>query len=150
MDNNVISSNHGLNQIEKIINLKINIDFNQGLDHRIIAKNKDIAELLSKVKWIRFIRLACDNSKDIETIERAINYLNEFGIKNYKIFVYVLIDEIKDALKRIEYLKNKDVVPFAQPLITKDKMPNKVQKKLARYVNNKAIFKTIEWKDYKS
>ena len=32
------------------------VDFNQGLDARLIANNKQIAELLSKVKWMKYLR----------------------------------------------------------------------------------------------
>src|SRR5512147_1427034 len=59
MDNNVLASEHGLNQIKKIIDLKIKVDFNQGLDCRIIAKNENIAELLSKLSWYKPLRMSC-------------------------------------------------------------------------------------------
>jgi hypothetical protein len=48
MDNNVLACDHGLVQIEKIVKLGIKVDFNQGLDARIIAKNEHIAELLGR------------------------------------------------------------------------------------------------------
>ena len=58
LDNNVLASKHGLKQIEKIVDKKIRIDFNQGLDAKIIAKNPDIAKLLSRVKWHKYLRMA--------------------------------------------------------------------------------------------
>lgn len=48
MDNNILASNYGLQQIEKIIKLGIKVDFNQGLDARLITD--EIARLLAKVK----------------------------------------------------------------------------------------------------
>lgn len=151
MDNNVLAHQHGLSQIEKIIKMGIRIDFNQGLDARIIAKDKSIAELLGRVKWIRYLRLACDTKHQIPFIDKAINYLNDSGIKSYKIFVYVLIKEIDDALGRIEFLRTKGVVPFAQPYrdFANKIEPSLEQKRLARYVNHKAIFNSIAFKDYK-
>jgi hypothetical protein len=151
LDNNVLASDFGLNQIEKIIDLGIKIDFNQGLDVRIIAENKDIAELLSRVKWSRYLRIACDTRSQIPFIDKAVDFLNYYGLKNYKIFVYVLIKDIPDALIRIEYLRQKGLQPFAQPYIDflgKNKT-TKQQKMLARWVNHKAIFNTVKWKDYK-
>lgn len=150
MDNNVLASEHGLKQIEKIIRLGIHIDFNQGLDARIIASDKNIAKLLSKVKWIRYLRMACDTKSQIPYIEKALHNLNEFGIKNYRVFVYVLVKDIKDALERIYFLREKKCKPFAQPYIdfSGKKKVTKEQKKLARWVNHKAIFYKVDYKDY--
>lgn len=39
LDNNVLASGWGLEQIEKIIRLGVRVDFNQGLDARQIARN---------------------------------------------------------------------------------------------------------------
>lgn len=150
LDNNVLASEHGLKQIEKIIDLKVKIDFNQGLDARIIADSKSIAELLSKVKWIRYIRLACDHKNQIPFIEKALENLNLYGIKNYKIFVYMLVKEIDDALLRARFLKNKGCSPFAQPYrnFETKKEPAKELKNLARWVNHKAIFQSVDFLDY--
>lgn len=151
MDNNVLTHEHGLKQIEKIINLGIKIDFNQGLDARIIARDKGIAHLLSRVKWSSYLRMACDTKGQIPYIERALANLNSFGFKNYRVFVYVLVRDIDDALERINFLKQKGCNPFAQPYIdfeNKTKV-TKEQKRLARWTNHKAIFKTVDFADYR-
>ena len=69
MDNNILASNYGLQQIEKIIKLGIKVDFNQGLDARLITD--EIARLLAKVKWIKRIRFGCDTPGQIAEVERA-------------------------------------------------------------------------------
>jgi hypothetical protein len=150
MDNNVLAHEHGLRQIEKIIKLGVKVDFNQGLDARIIANDKSIAQLLSKVKWSRYLRLACDTKSQIPYIEKALLNLNEFGFKNYRVFVYVLVKDIQDSFERIEFLKKKGCSPFAQPFrdFETNKEPNYEQKKFSRWVNHKAIFNTVEWSDY--
>lgn len=48
MDNNILASNYGLQQIEKIIKLGVKVDFNQGLDARLITD--EIARLTCKSK----------------------------------------------------------------------------------------------------
>lgn len=58
MDNNILASDYGLKQIEKIASLKLKVDFNQGLDARLVTE--DVAKLLAKVKWIKRIRFGCD------------------------------------------------------------------------------------------
>jgi hypothetical protein len=152
LDNNVLASEHGLQQIEKIIKLGIKIDFNQGLDARIIAKDKSIAELLSKVKWSKYLRMACDTKSQIPHIEQAVNNLKEYGFKTYKLFFYVLVKDIPDALERIEYLKTiGGVHPFAQPYrdFTTNKQPTNEQRRFSRWVNHQAVFNTVEWSQYR-
>ena len=150
LDNNVLAHKHGLEQIEKIIDLGIKVDFNQGLDARIIANNKDVAELLSRVKWSRYIRIACDTKSQMPIVEKALANLNEFGLKNYRVFVYLLVKDIKDAHERALFLKEKGCSLFAQPYRDFENkiQPTQEQKNFARWVNHKAIFKTIDYKDY--
>jgi hypothetical protein len=149
MDNNVLASNHGLQQLEKIADLGCRVDFNQGLDSRLVTD--DIARLLSKVKWIRYIRFACDTMPAVEPLLAAIEKLNKYGVKNYRIFVYVLVKDIPDANERCNILKKLGVTPFAQPYrdFESRKLPSREQRDFARYVNHKAIFNTIEFKDHK-
>jgi len=150
MDNNVLACEHGIKQIEKIIKLKIKVDFNQGLDSRIIVSNKKLVNLLSKVKWIRYIRLACDNTNQIKNIDNTIKMFNKVGIKNYKFFIYVLLKEKKSGLEIINYLRKKKVKVFAQPYrdYKTNNEPNVDLKKIARWCNHTAIFNKIEFKDY--
>lgn len=151
MDNNVLASDYGLIQIEKIIKLGIKIDFNQGLDVRIIAGNKDIAKLLTRVKWIRYLRIACDTKAQIPYIEVMLKYFSEFGFKSYRVFSYLLVKDIQDAYDRAMFLKQYDIRIFAQPYrdFTKNNNPTIEQRRFARWVNHRAIFKTIEWNNYK-
>lgn len=60
LDNNVLAHEWGIRQIEKIVNLGVKVDFNQGLDARLI--DNDTAKLLAKVRRWKPIRLACDNA----------------------------------------------------------------------------------------
>lgn len=150
LDNNVLAHEHGLKQIEKIARLKIAIDFNQGLDARIIANNEDIARLLGAVKWGKPIRLACDTKSQIPHIEKAVNLLRKHNATPKAYFVYVLVKEIDDALERVEFLRGLGLDPFAQPYrdFENNIKPTKEQKRFARWVNHKAIFKTVEYKNY--
>lgn len=79
MDNNILASNYGLQQIEKIIKLGIKVDFNQGLDARLITD--EIARLLAKVKWIKRIRFGCDTPGQIAEVERASALIDKYGYK---------------------------------------------------------------------
>jgi hypothetical protein len=150
MDNNILACDFGLRQIEKIINLKCRVDFNQGLDCRLVTD--DVAGMLSKVKWIKQIRFSCDTMAMIEPLTKAIEKLNRHGVKNWRIFVYVLVKDVADANERCNILKRLGVIPFAQPYrdFTGKNNPTIEQIRFARYVNRHEIFKTIEFKDYKT
>jgi len=150
LDNNPLAIDHGLKQIEKIIDKKIKIDFNQGLDARIIAENKDIAKLLSRCKWLKPLRMACDTLSQMPYIERATKLLREYGCTPANYFIYVLVKDIDDALERVEFLRGLKLDPFAQPFRNfKNNEVNQDAKRFSRWVNHKAIFKTVKYENYK-
>lgn len=148
LDNNVLASEHGIKQIEKIIKLKIKVDFNQGLDSRFI--DEPMAKLLSKVKWLKPLRMACDTIGQMKHIERATKLLRKYNCTPKNYFVYTLVKDIPDALERVNFLKSLKLDPFAQSYIDFSG-ENKItyeQKQFCRWVNHKAIFKTVEWHEY--
>lgn len=153
MDNNVIASDWGLNQIEKIISLNVKVDFNQGLDCRIIAKDKNIAHLLSHVKWKRYLRMAYDHSAITDEVTTAIAYLKEAGIPSYKLFFYMLVKDgqIEDAEKRALYLDSLGCVPFAMPYrdLDTNQPPTNDQRHFAWWVNKRQIFKSCKFENFK-
>lgn len=69
LDNNVLASGHGLEQIDRMGGEPVWVDFNQGLDARLITL--ETARLLAKLHWIRFVRLSCDTSDMLPVIEQA-------------------------------------------------------------------------------
>ena len=148
MDNNVLACEHGLQQLEKIIDLGCKVDFNQGLDSRLVTN--EIANILSKIKWLRYIRFACDTTLAVEPLLKTIEKLNRHGVKNYRIFVYLLVKDISDANERCKILKKTGVIPFAQPYrdFENNIQPTAEQKRFARYVNHKAVFNATEWEGY--
>lgn len=151
LDNNVLASEHGIGEIEKIIKLGLKIDFNQGLDARLIAGDPSLARLLSKVKWLNYLRIACDSRNMIPHVEKAIEHLENSGFNPRKIFCYVLIqDDITDALERIIFLDKKRVIPFAQPyrdFRNEIRVPQ-WQKDLAQWVNKKEYFHSCSFPDF--
>lgn len=152
MDNNVIASDWGLQQIEKITSLRVKVDFNQGIDCRLIAKDKNIAKLLSRVRWSKYLRMAYDSSSITEEVITAISYLKEAGIRPYKMFFYMLVKDgqIEDAEKRALKLRELGCVPFAMAYrdLDNNKPPSIEQRRFARWVNMKATFKSCSYSEY--
>jgi hypothetical protein len=149
MDNNILACDWGIQQIEKIIKLGIRVDFNQGLDARLI--DGSIAKLLSKVKWLEPLRLACDSKEMMPIVQKAIETLRYHNVVPRRYSCYVLITkDIEDALSRIRFLKGLDISPFAQPFISDTETPNETQKRLANWVNKKSEFYATTWEAYKN
>lgn len=150
MDNNVLACEHGINQIKDMIGQDVRVDFNQGLDARLITP--EVAELLSKLKWIRFIRMSCDTDAMLDVVLRAIHFLEKNGVKPYRVFVYLLVQDIASDEKRALALRKAGAEVFAQPYrdFEKKTEPTREQKAFARWVNRKEIFKTVQsFSEYK-
>lgn len=151
MDNNVLASDHGLQQIEKIVSMNIRIDFNQGLDARLVTN--DIAQLLAKVKWIKRIRFGCDTPSQIAECERATALIDKYGYKGEYFFYCILLNDFKESFERVNYWKNKGgrFLPHAQPfrdLNNPYQIIPQWQKDLAGWVDKKWIFRSCEFKDF--
>lgn len=110
LDNNVLASDYGVDQIEQMSGVDLRVDFNQGMDAMYVTPR--IAEKLARLKWIRFVRLSCDHVNRIQFIEQAAAYLREAGIRK-ELYCYVLVKNIPDALRVVEELKRLDIKPFA-------------------------------------
>ena len=150
MDNNVLACEHGISQMVDMIGQKVRIDFNQGLDVRLITN--DVADILSRLKWIQFIRISCDTDAMLDVCLSVIDKLGGYGIKPYRVFVYLLVQDLESAERRAIALRNAGANPFAQPYrdFANNIEPSEEQKRFARWVNHKAIFKSVErFKDYK-
>lgn len=147
LDNNVIASDHGLDQIDQMGAASVKVDFNQGLDARLITRES--AALLAKLHWIRYIRLSCDTSEMIPIIEQATAYLREAGAAPSRFWAYALVQDVEEAHQRVLALRNMGVEPFAQPYRDYDGgEPTVEQKAFARWVNAKQAFRSCDWKDF--
>jgi radical SAM superfamily enzyme YgiQ (UPF0313 family) len=148
MDNNVLASEHGLIQIEQAIKLNLKLDFNQGLDARLI--DTEVAKLLAKVKWKPYLRMACDSFSMKEPIRKATELLRKYGCKPNQYFIYVLLKNLEDSYDRISFCKKLNLKAFAQPFRTFT--PNQIipnwQIDMARYTNKMNIYQSIDFKDY--
>lgn len=148
LDNNVLASDHGLAQIEELGHAKVWIDFNQGLDARLITP--EVARLLSRCRWIQYIRMACDTSEMLPIIQQAVDNLRAAGVSKSRFWAYALIVDVEEAHSRILRLREMGVEPFAQPYRDfEGGEPTNIQKSLARWCNHKAIFNSCSWEEYR-
>ena len=105
MDNNVLASDYGLQQIEKIIKKGYRVDFNQALDARLVTE--DIAKLLARVKWLNQIRFGCDTPKQIVWCENAMNMIDKFRNRPASYLMYTMIsDDMDEAYIRLSHFRD--------------------------------------------
>ena len=153
MDNNVLASDYGLQQIEKIVRLGLRVDFNQGLDARLVTD--DIAKLLAKVKWIKRIRFGCDTPGQIAECERATALIDKYNYKGEYFFYCILLNDFKEAFTRVNHwrMKGGRFLPHCQPyrdLNNPHQIIPQWQKDLAGWTNKKWVFRSCEFKDFES
>jgi hypothetical protein len=147
MDPNVLASEHGIRQIEKIAEIGLKIDFNQGLDARLI--DATIARLFSRISWLKPLRLSCDSSVQIKNIHKAVELLRWYNVRPSRYFCYALIQDVEEALERIKFLKGLNLDVFAQPYRDLEGTePPKKQKILAKWVDQKVAFNSVIWEEY--
>ena len=103
MDNNFLANDESfvIEQLDKIRALKLRIDFNQGLDARLVTAS--VAEKLAKVRYIRCIRFSCDTTAMLPHISSAVKLLRGYGFKQ-EIFCYALVQNVEEAEKRCRRL----------------------------------------------
>lgn len=151
MDNNVLASDYGLEQIEKIIRLGLRVDFNQGLDARLVTD--DIARMLAKVKWIKRIRFGCDTPGQIAECERVTSLIDRYGYKGEYFFYCILLDDFNESFARVNHWRDKGqrFLTHCQPYRDLNN-PHQVipqwQKDLAGWADKKWVFRSCEFKDF--
>ena len=150
MDNNILSCSYGIGQLEELSRSGYRIDLNQGMDARLVTD--EIAKILSEIKWIRFIRFSCDQKSQIEPIHRTIELLQKYGVKPYRVFIYLLVTkDVRDAAGRVEALKKyKGINLYAQPERNErlGVIPNKMQLEFAQRYIYGGCYRTETWEEY--
>lgn len=150
MDNNILSCEYGINQLEGLARSGYRIDLNQGMDARLVDDR--IANILARINWIRFIRFSCDQKVQIAPVKRTIELLGSYGVKPYRIFIYLLVTaDIPDAADRVEELKGyKGINIYAQAERNERLgiMPNVAQLEFQlRYVYS-GRYRIETWREY--
>lgn len=145
LDNNFLASPNWESNLQYIIDHKLEVDINSGLDIRLI--NNYNAELLSKSK-LKPVRFAFDSSDYKDEVVNGIEILIKHGIKPYRMMVYVLTYpfEFEDAYERFKLLNSYKIDAFIM-IYNNIKTDYKI-KAFARWVN-KRIYRNCKWKDYK-
>ena len=122
------------------------VNFNQGLDVRFL--DKDTAEQLNRVH-VNMIHFAWDNYEmnTMHKLEQAREWLR---FNNRNVIVYVLTNfntTIEQDLERIYSIRDIGFDPYVM-IYDKPNAPKQI-KRLQRWCNNRRIFKSCEWNEYR-
>ena len=151
MDNNVLASDYGISQLEKIAQKGYRVDFNQGLDARLV--DDSIAKILARIKWIKRIRFGCDTPKQIEECAKACRLIENHGYKGEFFFYCIILDDFEEAFRRINYwrIKGKKYIVQAQPyrdINSSSMFIPQWQKDMAHWANRKELFRSCDFRDF--
>ena len=141
MDPNLLACRDWQDCLTQLVESKAYVDFNQGLDVRLLTTEK--TELLRKVR-IKAVHFAYDRHQDKPVIEKHFRQLKEMtGWKRGKVRVFVLCNYdtvFTQDLDRIMFLRSLDFTPYVM-LYDKANLPRgHILYKLSRWCNHPSLF----------
>lgn len=152
LDNDFFGGPDWLNNLQRIIELKLKVCFVQGLNIRIITPEQ--ANLLSQCGYTnsrfnqKYLTFAWDRYNDGKIVRKGIEICNKAGIpcKHMQFFVLIGFDTTPEQdMERVMSLSEMGCMPFVMPY----NKSNPYQKAFARWVNNRSVFKSCTWETYK-
>ena len=144
LDNNILAlPEHFFRVCKQAKDNKIRIDFNQGIDHRLLTK-----EICKELKSIRHeeYRLAYDHPSYKKTVTKAIGMLKEVGINRCMWYVLVGFDTtFEEDLERLNFLRDNNQNVYIQRF---NKTPDRKYIPLARWGNQRHIFQAMTYEQF--
>lgn len=145
-DPNTLACKEWKDILQQLMDSKAYVDFNQGVDIRLMTEEK--AEMIKQIK-IKSIHFAFDRYQDREIIKpRLKTFADTTGWDRHKVTVYCLCGfdtTIEQDLERIYFIRNEcHFQPYVM-LYDKKHIPKGHKlRKLQRWVNNPYIFWSCE------
>lgn len=152
LDNDFFGNPEWADRIAEIRKHDLRVNFSQGLNIRIITEEQCGA--LASVRFSNMggtkkqVHFAWDRWKDARLIRRGFDRCVAAGIKPYQMAFYVLIGfdtTHEQNLERVQTLASWGCDPYAMPYDKKDAY----QRAFTRWVNHKAVFKSVPWDNYR-
>ena len=153
LDNNFLASPKWKENLEYVIDNKLRINFNQGLDIRLI--NNENATMLAETEFrtwkfnTKRLAFAYDSLRYKRQVKAGVQTLADAGIKPYRLMFYVLVGydtTIYEDLDRIDTLVKLGVDPYIMRY-NQNEGTHRILMHLARWVNWRA-YKMCSFFDY--
>ena len=151
LDNNFQASPRWRENLGYLINSDLAVNFNQGLDIRLLTN--EFAEKLSQVKYQNWkftrksLNFAFDSMRYERRLRDGLKLLEHYGIRMRDLSVYMLTGydtTREDDIKRFEVLKEIGVNPY---IMRYNQNGSVWDNHFARYVNRR-YYQFIDWNKY--
>ncbi len=147
-DPNILACKDRVELLKQLADSKAYVDFNQGIDIRLVTD--EVIELLKEIK-IRRIHFAYDRWQDKEIIESKLRaFMEKTGYNHTKVSCYMLTNfdtTIEQDLHRVYFLRDIDIQPYV--MIYDKEHSESIYKKMQRWCNPFIFWITPRFEDYK-
>lgn len=154
LDPNILASKEWRELLGQLIDSRARVNFNQGLDIRMMTEEK--AAMLSKIP-IKAVHFAWDRYEDRDTIQpkfKAFREASDIRPKDLQVYCIVGNKErriLDEDLERVYWLRENGFAPYIMIYQKKELPKGHELLKLQRWVNNRFIFWSTEtFEDYLS
>ena len=150
LDPNILACKDHMELLQQLVDSKAKVDFTQGLDARFI--NKDNLELLKKIN-IEMLHFAFDFMKNEKKIVNGLKLAKEvLQVDERKAVVYMLTNydtTIEQDLYRVNLIRKLGYMPDVR-IYRKSSLPkHHILKDLQRWTLMRAVYRSVEFMDYK-
>jgi hypothetical protein len=148
LNNNTFEDSLWRETFKEIWEADLIVKDHSGYDARLLDEEKARALARTRLDKDGQFHFAWDQMKDSSKVLAGLELAIKYGLKPKKIACYILIGydtSEKEDVYRAETLREMKIDPFVMPYDKHDSY----QQMFARYVNHKAIFKSVTWEDYK-
>lgn len=149
-DPNILACKDHMELLGQLVDSHAKVEFNQGLDIRLI--NDENLHVLKQIK-LKNIHFAYDRWQDKEIIEpklRKFVELTGYNKNKGSVMVYILCNydtTLEQDIHRIQFCRELNISPY--PMIYDKEHCSNVYKKLQRWCNNFIFWNTPEFDEYK-
>lgn len=148
-DPNILACKDHKDLLQQLLDSKARVEFNQGLDVRLV--NDGNIDLIRQMR-IKYIHFAFDRYQDKSIIEPKLRMFREAtGWGRHKVVVYILVNydtELWQDIERIQLCRELDFSPF--PMIYDKEHCDPTYKKLQRWCNDWIFWKCPTFEEYKA
>lgn len=150
-DPNILACPDHMELLQQLVDSKAKVEFNQGLDIRMI--NDRNLDLLRQTK-LQQIHFAFDRWQDKDIIEpklRAFKEATGYDRSKGKVMVYILVNydtTLEQDMYRIQLCRELNFAPY--PMIYDKEHADPVYRKLQRWCNNVIFWRCPTFEEYKA